>query len=189
MEDGIIFPVLSSQRLTLNAINEADRQAIFGLFSNSNVVKYYDLDAFEHISQADEIIAFFNTRFEQAVGIRWAIRLKETGELIGTCGFNSWSEKMKTAVIGYDLNHRYWGQSYTTEAIQLIIKAAFEGVLSCGAINRIQADTVLGNKASEAVLKKLGFCEEGIRRQSGFWTGQFHDLTCFGLLKSEYCEI
>ena len=48
---------------------------------------------------------------------------------------------------------------------------------------------MIGNTASESVLKKLGFKEEGIRRSSGFWKNEFHDLKCFGLIKPEFKEI
>ncbi|TMP77223.1 N-acetyltransferase, partial [Pseudoalteromonas phenolica] len=34
-----------------------------------------------------------------------------------------------------------------------------------------------------------GFREEGIRRASGYWKGDFHDLKCFGLIKPEFIEI
>ena len=180
------FPLLSSQRLTLTPINYEDRDAIFALFSDQGVTKYYDLAPLTQISQADKLIDLFNTRYKNGEGSRWAIRLKNSDELIGTCGFNSWSIAMKHAFIGYDLKSHYWGKGYALEAISIIIKAAFDGLLSCGALNRIQADTVPGNNASEALLLKLGFNEEGTRRQSGFWKGQFHDLKCFALLSSEH---
>ena len=77
------------------------------------------------------------------------------------------------------------GKGYVTDAVNCIVKVAFEDKLPCS-IHRVQADTVLGNAASEAVLLKVGFKEEGIRRQSGYWKNQFHDLKCFGLLKTEY---
>ncbi len=96
---------------------------------------------------------------------------------------------MKSAVIGYDLQPFYWGKGYTTEAVHIIVKTAFSGSLNCGPINRIQGDTVPGNEASEFVLRKVGFQEEGLRRESGFWKNKFHDLKCFGLIKSEYSEI
>ncbi|MBQ4798742.1 GNAT family N-acetyltransferase [Pseudoalteromonas sp. MMG006] len=182
----MIFPLLSSQRLTLTPINYEDRDAIFALFSDQQVTQYYDLEPLTQISQADKLIALFNTRYKNGEGIRWAIRLKSTDELMGTCGFNSWSVLMKYAFIGYDLKSLYWGKGYAFEAIHMIIKAAFDGLLRCGALNRIQADTVLGNKSSEALLLKLGFFEEGLRRQSGFWKNRFHDLKCFGLLKSDF---
>ena len=96
---------------------------------------------------------------------------------------------MKNAVIGYDLLPKFWGEGYTSEAVIRIIKSAFLGELPCGALNRIQGDTVPGNAASESLLLKVGIKEEGTRRQSGYWKNQFHDLKCFGLIKSEHSEI
>jgi ribosomal-protein-alanine N-acetyltransferase len=185
----LLFPVLETNRLRLDKLTSADSNSLFDLFSNNSVVEYYNLEAFTERSQAINLIAFFNYRFKDNSGIRWAIRLKKTNQLIGTCGFNTWSSKMKNTVIGYDLLPNFWGNGFTTEAVNRIVKSAFSGELPCGKLNRIQGDTVPGNSASEAVLLKVGFKEEGIRRQSGYWKNQFHDLKCFGLIKSEYREI
>ncbi len=183
------FPALQTLRLDLTKLFDDDTDRIFDLFSNEAVIKYYDLSAFENQDQASQLITFFNTRFEESSGIRWAIRLQGTNQLIGTCGFNSWNEKMRNAVLGYDLLPEYWGEGYGREAVHAIVQAAFSGLLPCGALHRIQADTTPGNDASEALLLNVGFKEEGLRRQSGYWKHQFHDLKCFGLIKTEYTAV
>jgi len=185
----MIFPEFETSRLKLTMLVDEDANSIFKLFSDDLVIKYYDLEAFDDLSQASKLIDFFNSRFNERTGIRWAIRLKKTNQLIGTCGFNTWNIKMKNAVIGYDLRPSFWGKGFTTEAVQRIIKAAFSAELPCGELNRIQGDTVPGNTASDSLLLKVGFKEEGTRRQSGYWKNQFHDLKCFGLIRSEYSEI
>ena len=93
---------------------------------------------------------------------------------------------MKHAGIGYELAANQWGYGYASEAISKIIELAFSSVSPFCELYRIQGDTMIGNEASEAVLKKLGFKEEGVRRSSGFWKGEFHDLKCFGLIKPEF---
>ncbi|MEZ5534442.1 MAG: GNAT family protein [Thiolinea sp.] len=113
---------------------------------------------------------------------------QENNELIGTCGFNAWSQRMHNAVIGYDLMSAHWRNGYTSEAVSAILSAAFNGDLVCGPVHRVQANTVPGNTASEALLLKLGFKEEGLRRDSGYWKGQYHDLKCFGLLQPEFVK-
>jgi len=135
------------------------------------------------------LIEFFNNRIEENAGIRGGIRLRESNQLIVTCGYNSWNEKMKNALLGYDLLPEYWGEGYGREAVHAIVQAAFSGLLPCGALHRIQADTIPGNDTSEALLLSAGFKEEGLRRQSGFWKHQFHDLKCFGLIKTEYTAV
>ncbi len=180
------FPVIESSRLFLTDLKPNDDVSVFRLFSDDSVIEYYDLAAFTRVEQAQELIQFFQSRFEAKSGIRWAIRSKDSGDLIGTCGFNSWSAKMQNAVIGYDLIPSSWGNGYAMEAVRMIVLAAFEGQLPCSHIHRIQADTVPGNDASEALLGKLGFKEEGLRRDAGYWKGQFHNLKCFSLLRPEF---
>lgn len=183
------FPEIATQRLQLTAIGDDDLNSIFALFSDDSVTRYYDLSSFTDMAQALEIIKLFRSRFEANMGIRWAIRLAETRQLIGTCGFNSWSPKMQNAVMGYDLHSDYWHCGYAREAVQAIIASAFSGELACGVLHRIQADTLPGNDASENLLKYLGFREEGLRRDAGYWKGSYHSLKCFGLLRHEYASL
>ncbi|MDA0149857.1 GNAT family N-acetyltransferase [Vibrio sp. LaRot3] len=180
------FPEYQTDRVMLRQLSEQDAQSVLCLFSNPSVIAYYDLDVISELSQAQRIIGAMDERFKSNTGIRWAITLKRNGELVGTCGFNSWDEKARSAVIGYDLLPNCWGQGIATEVVNELVKQAFLGNLPCGELNRIQADTVPGNVASERVLLKVGCKEEGLRRQSGYWKNQYHDLKCFGLLKSEY---
>jgi len=185
----LTFPVLKTEQLILSEIVESDAHSIFELFSTEAVIEYYDLAVFEELAQAEKLIALFKTRFESGLGIRWGIREKQTNVLIGTCGFNSWSVPMKSAVIGYDLNPKHWNKGIAKEAVSAILQAAFSGLLSCGSVHRVQADTVPGNGASEHLLLSLGFQLEGLRRDSGYWKNKFHDLKCFGLLSHEYKQI
>ena len=93
---------------------------------------------------------------------------------------------MRNAVIGYDLLPEFWRKGYSSEAVRAIISAGFAGILPCGELHRVQADTVPGNRGSESLLRRLGFKEEGLRRECGYWKNKFHDLKCFGLLRSEF---
>lgn len=183
------FPEISTARLKLTKLCASDVEEVFKIFSNEQVIEHYDLGALKQSSQALSLINFFNARFDSNTGIRWGIRLKESNRLIGTCGFNSWSPKMKSAEIGYDLLPRYWGYGYAREAVQAILEAAYSGQLPCGSLNRVQADTVPDNFRSEQLLRKLGFKEEGLRREAGYWGNAFHDLTCFSLLETEFAKL
>ena len=182
------FPEFTTNRLELTRITSSDVESVFELFSSPDVVKFYDLEAFNERSQAEKLIRLFESRHESSSGIRWAIRMKESGKLVGTCGFNAWNEKMRNATIGYDLKPEYWNKGITTEALSAIIRAAFTGLLSCGQLHRIQADTIPGNVASEKVLLKLGFKEEGIRRECVFIRESYCDMKCFGLLMPNFNE-
>ena len=54
------FPELDTLRLRLTSLVDADVDSIFQLFSNSSVIEYYDLEAFDKPSQTADIIRFFS---------------------------------------------------------------------------------------------------------------------------------
>jgi hypothetical protein len=39
---------------------------------------------------------------------------------------------------------------------------------------------------SERLLVKLGFKEEGIRRECAYLKGEYHEMKCFGLIRPEF---
>jgi [ribosomal protein S5]-alanine N-acetyltransferase len=178
-----MFPDLQTPRLTLTRIRPTDAQAVYELFSDPRVLEYYDLEPLEARSDAEQLMQLFESRFDATAGIRWAIRERGSDRLIGTCGFNFWNAKMRQGGIGYDLKHSHWRQGLATEAVTEIVRAAFSGLLPCGRLHRIQADTVVGNTASECLLLKLGFREEGIRRDAIYIRGSYWDMKCFGLVE------
>lgn len=182
----VTFPKIETQRLILNSLEPQDAAEIYTLFSDARVIEFYDFDVFTDTFQADNFIRKMEKRFQSGAGIRWGIKLVGSEKLVGTCGFNSWDSKMKSAVLGYDLLPEHWEKGIGTEAVRAIIDLALNGALACGDLNRIQADTIPGNVGSELVLKKIGFKEEGLRRECGFWKNKFHDLKCFGLIKRDY---
>ena len=53
-------------------------------------------------------------------------------------------------------------------------------------INRIEAEVMLGNTASEKVLAKIGFKNEGILRQWMYWNEKHFDMSMYSLLQSEF---
>lgn len=181
-----MFPELETDRLLLTQMQVSDAADVLELFSSQQVVEYFDFDVMTSVQEAENAIQFLQQRYESRLAIRWGIRLKLSSRIIGTCGFNYWSPPMRSAVIGYDLSPAYWRQGLMFEALSSIIRHAFSGQLPCGEVNRIQADTVVGNARSEAALSRLGFKQEGLRRECGYWKNAYHDLKCFGLLRREY---
>jgi [ribosomal protein S5]-alanine N-acetyltransferase len=186
MEERVEFPELRTARLKLTRIGLQDAPAVLEMFSHPDVVRYYDLELISQIAQAQALIELFESRHRAQAGIRWAIRMSSTAELLGTCGYNSWSAKMRNATIGYDLKRAHWGKGIATEAVREAIRAAFAGRLACGPLHRIQADTIPGNLASESLLLKLGFKEEGTRRECAYLRGEYHDMKCFGLVRPDF---
>jgi len=182
-----LFPTIKTQRLVLDELLDSDEPEIYRIFSDAQVMEFYDMEGLTKPEEGLEIVKFLQEKFTTKTGIRWAIResSSDDNKLIGTCGFNNWVAYDHSAIIGYELAPDFWGKGYANEAIQAVINSAYNNQLPIH-INRIEASVVLGNTSSENVLKKNGFSFEGKLREKGFWNNQYHDMNLFSLLKSDF---
>ena len=88
----------------------------------------------------------------------------------------------KRAEIGYELDDTNWGQGYASEALQAILAYGFEKLQ----LIRIAAVVYVENKASQKLLNKAGFQEEGLLRKHMIQNGVAHDTILYSLLKEEW---
>ncbi|GAC1401577.1 MAG: GNAT family N-acetyltransferase [Ktedonobacteraceae bacterium] len=176
------FPVLETHRLLLREMTREDAEAVYRIFSDAEVMRYYDTPAFTSLEEAQTMITRQRQRFEQKERFRWGISLKSDNSIIGTGGYVAWNKHWYVGELGYDLARTYWRQGIMSEAISAMIDFGFTSM----GLNRIEADVMPENTASARLLHKLGFQEEGTRREYAFWGGTFHDLTLFSLLKREH---
>lgn len=178
------MPRFETERLVLRQMDPiGDLDALFSLFADPDVARFTDTGPFETLEEAEEVMAWIGDIYDRKQGIRWAIAFEGVPDnLIGTGGFNIWNRDNSSAEIGYDLAQQHWGRGLMAEALRPMLGFGFRQM----GLNRIEADVTVGNDASARVLEKLGFREEGLLRQRGFWKGEYHDLRFFGLLRDEW---
>jgi RimJ/RimL family protein N-acetyltransferase len=103
-------------------------------------------------------------------------------KLIGNCSIDvDWKNRVGNCgiMIGEIENQ---GKGYGTEAMQLLVDYGFKTLN----LNRIQLETYDFNKRAFQSYKKVGFKEEGIRREAIFKKGEYHDVIMMGILKEEW---
>lgn len=176
------FPELKTDRFVLRQITKNDSLDIFHYFSLDDVTRFYDVESFTSIKQAEELIQRWNERFESSEAIRWGITLKSENRVIGTCGFHGWMKNHYKAHIGYELTPEYWYQGFMTEVAQKITEYGFNNL----GFNRIEAFVEPENVGSRKVLSKIGFREEGILKENYYWKNRFVDNVLFAYLKKDY---
>lgn len=177
-----VFPEIETARLRLRNIEQNDAQSIFHYFSQQEVTKFYGMDSFKTIEDAENLIHSFQLGFQSKKMIRWGIALKETDELIGTCGFHSISVKYKRAEVGYEVSDKQWGKGFAQEALKAIFTFGFQDM----EFIRIGAVVMIENVPSRKVLEKLGFKEEGTLRNYIIQNGLSYDVIMHSLLKDEW---
>ncbi|MFE7517447.1 GNAT family N-acetyltransferase [Streptomyces sp. NPDC057540] len=98
-------------------------------------------------------------RFDDGSNLGFLIRVRETGAIAGTVNINSIIRgRYQGASLGYAAFAPSAGQGYMTEGISLILEHAFEELR----LHRLEASIQPDNKASLALVQRLGFRYEGV---------------------------
>ncbi len=172
-----VFPQLETERLVLREHRLLDQEAVFSVFADEVVTRYYLVTPFTEMSQAQNVVQSRIDCFYTEQGIRWAITRHGEGVLLGSCGFSDWQRGQGTAELGYELARPYWNQGIMTEALQACLAYAFT---VCD-LTRIEARILPENAASRRVLQKLGFQWVTLQEKGGYLNGRHYDLELFVL--------
>ena len=175
------FPELATDRLRLRAPLVRDAAAILAIFGDPEVTRYHSVTTLTTLAEGRAALERLEQRYAARDTIRWAIELVENGEMIGTVGLLRFDFEHRHAEVGYKIARRWWGRGLAPEAVAAVIGYGFS-VLD---LHRIEAGVLPGNDASVRVLQKLGFLEEGPRRDYLYAKGRFHSFRWFSLLETD----
>lgn len=113
--------------------------------------------------------------------IRFFVRLKETGQIIGTTSLqNIQPAPYKNAIIGYRFDGDFHHQGYALEAVSRIVQMGFTEL----DLKRIIAYVQRSNQPSLRLLSRLGFTYEGTARSFANIQGVWTDHDQFSLIKA-----
>jgi ribosomal-protein-alanine N-acetyltransferase len=107
----------------------------------------------------------------------FAIRLKETGRLIGIILY--FDEEDGGCEIGYGLGSEHWGRGYATEAVQRFLEYLFEEK----GFRRVSASFFTGNEASRRVMEKCLMRFERLSEKELTYLGLERDLIYYSIEK------
>lgn len=144
---------LETERLILRPVTFADVYDMFEYASDEENTRFI-FPTHQTLSDTEQSIA---TYFMASPLGKYGMELKDGGKLIGTIDLKI-NREHYTAEIGYALNKQYWGQGYTPEACQRLLRLGFEE-LSC---IRISAVHNILNPNSGKVMEKVGMKQEGV---------------------------
>jgi RimJ/RimL family protein N-acetyltransferase len=130
--------------------------------------------------------SFAENGFISPDGGTLAVTLGDAGEAGGLIGEVSW-RKAQTGPssfswdIGIGLLARARGQGYGTRAQRLLAEYLFAHTQ----VNRIAAETEVGNVAEQRSLEKAGFTREGTLRGSCFRAGRWRDMASYSIVRAD----
>ena len=175
-------PTLQTDRLLLRPITHADVPALYGIFSDPAVVRYWSRPAMHDLMQARRLVSDIRKGYRTGGVLQLGLTLRDTGTLVGTCTLFAFHPSSRRAELGYALAHAHWGQGYMNEALVRLLAYAFDDL----GLHRLEADIDPANDASARTLLRLGFVREGLLRERWIVGDTISDSEIYGLLRPEW---
>jgi ribosomal-protein-alanine N-acetyltransferase len=143
------MPVLETERLVLRQLDQDDLRDILA-WEEDTSAQTNDVAAQKFLDYC------FREYRERGTG-PWGIQLKETGAIVGNCGFPDIVLKKLCGEVNYYIASRHRGKGLAPEALQALLLWGFRQI----GLTRIQARCEPDNSSSERVMQKAGMKFEG----------------------------
>jgi len=178
------LPEIQTERLLLRKVTPGDAEDMLAYISDPEVARHTTWEPYDSIEQVRDHLRSVISNYERGEPANWGVTLRESGRLIGMCGFmaGSWEPEYARASLGYAIAREYWDRGLTTEAVRAAIAFGFNHL----SLNRIEARCIAENTASERVMQKAGLSYEGTLRDYVFRKGAYRDYKVYSILRREH---
>jgi ribosomal-protein-alanine N-acetyltransferase len=178
---GPIF--LEGNDVTLRTIDESDREFLQASMNHPRVWPYArDTDPvndrqldefFENVVSGEDTLHVLACDGDEPLGVVTLAqdRYGPTQTL-----------RARRAEVAYWFDPDHHGEGYGSDAVSRMVRYAFED----RNMRRVDAHVGGFNDASIGLLESLGFQREGTLREAAWFKGEYHDVYCYGLLRSEW---
>ncbi len=163
---------METERLILDRIRETDKEDYFNNISHDKKV----LETF--VCRYAESLETFDFSTYLGRDDLFAIRLKETGKLIGI--ILSFDETDDACEIGYGIGPAHWNKGYVTEAVKRFLAYLFDEK----GMHTVTASYFTGNDASRRVMEKCGMTYLRFSAREFEYLGEMRDLTYYAITKN-----
>ena len=182
--DTMLFPMerLTTPRLILRRMELRDAQDIYDYGRDEEVARHVLWSAYRSVAEARVYVRYMMRKYRSGEPGSWCIVLRETGRVVGTIGYMSYSPDNATVEVGYSLAREQWGKGLMTEALGAVIDESFRTLK----LHRIEAMHFTDNPASGRVMEKCGMTHEGHLRERICCKGVFRDVEMWGILRKDW---
>ncbi|MCL2621146.1 MAG: GNAT family N-acetyltransferase [Defluviitaleaceae bacterium] len=173
--------ILETERLVVRNYRESDLEPMHRLWSDPDVMYFLD-DIMSH--GLEDTKNNLKYAMSNSDGHYFCFCDKETGEFMGSVGYTITHNTPlgKIVHLGYLLLPEYQGRGFTPEAVQAVIKFAFEQD-NC---IRITTGCHKDNDASRKVMEKVGFRKEGEGINATYHDGVMKDRLEYAINRDEF---
>lgn len=177
-----VHPVdLREGRIAFREFVHDDVANLHGVYGDPRVTRHLSFEP-RTIEQVGSIVSdAVDSAHDPRTIYALAVTDLSTAEFIGMARL-AIDERPHSAQIGFALRADKWRHGLGSETVRLLLRLGF-GELG---LHRIWAARAPENMASDSLLRKLGFIEEGRIRHHLFTRGNWRDSITYSLLEDEW---
>ena len=174
---------LETNRLILRKFRMEDYLAMYNNWACEDIVtKFLTWPTHSNPEVTKSVLTDWITNYSKKDYYNWAIELKSEKTIIGNISVVNYREETMSAILGYCMGSKWWGNGIMPESASAVLKYLFEEV----GFNRISADHDKNNPKSGRVMQKIGMKYEGTLRKAGFCNQGIIDEVWYSILKDEW---
>ena len=176
------IPTLETGRLIMRKILTSDCADMYDYSSRSETSRYLLWSPHESPRYTKKYLSFIQSAYRNETFYDFALVDKETGKMIGTCGFTSFDLQNNSAEIGYVLHPDFWGKGFAKEAVMRLMTFGFAELR----LHRMTAKIMTQNAASKRVAEKCGMRHEAHRIEAMLIKGTYETIDEYAILAKEF---
>lgn len=160
---------IETDRLIIRSFEKSDLEDYAAIVSDPRVTRYLSSSDPHSFEEAADYITWVIEEEMRTGIVRYAVTLKESGELIGFCGFKQIGDSVD---LGWRYGYAHWGNGYGSEAA----KAVFDYGNKVLKLDSLFCVAMVENVASVKIIQKLGFKDHEYDEVRGKRTVKYFNL-------------
>lgn len=178
-----MFPEILTDRLALRDLEASDGPRVFSYHKHPDVARFQSW-ATDSVDSVQSYIRSLSA-VEPGTPGGWyqaGIFLRDSGKLIGDCGFRVMASDPEQAEVGITLAPEFQGHGYAAEALRVLLNYL---LLTLGK-HRVFGSVDPRNLGSMKLLERVGMRKEAHFVKSLWFRGEWVDDVIFAILGSEW---
>ena len=171
-----------SPRITLREVHARDLPDLMEVNGDPEVTQFLPYVTWQSLADPSAWLERMQNLMATGSAKQLVIVRNADKKVIGTALLFKYEEGSNRLELGYALGRAYWQQGYATEALRALLANVFITMH----VRRVEAEVNPNNIASNALLRSLGFTQEGYLRERWVAKGVTYGVNIYGLLASEW---
>lgn len=167
---------IQTERLQLRLLEKEDIEALFMVNGDEEVTRFLPYQTWRTATDGKAWYERVNELMDEGSALQLVIVERLHDSVIGSCLLFHFNNERDIAEIGYVMGQAYWRRGYAEEALRGVLSCVFTELK----LRRLEAVVDTANTPSSALLEKLGFTREGMKKNDE------GDTYTYGLLQHEW---